>query len=248
MKKILLGLIIIVALGLTFVFFMLQPKKSVSVSTFSKSFTSELKEPQEATPKTIISQKTENISHSQGALFKEFSLPQDLQKEIAEAERNGDIMDEWSEGKISIDELKKAGLTPNQFSQPQLDKKIKNITAGFSISDRTFAQNLNDCLPDKDIGEQFKVLNSEALSAMGFSALMENNYTQAQQAFTALTRDYTDTKAAPIAYLELARLMSQEGHFREAQDLINKAMSLYGDDKEYIVIAQALKKEMEANE
>lgn len=238
MKKLLLTLAIIFAPALTVMFFILQQKKDTSVIVSPKSSTA------------IISHKTEDISpQPRGVLFKEFNLPDHLRREIAEAERNGDIKDGWGEGKVSIDELEKAGLTSNQFSQVwELDKKIKNITAGFSLPAQTFAQNLNDCLPDKETTAQVKILNSEALSAMGFSALMENNYLQAQQAFTALINNYADTQPAPLAYLELARLIFQQGHFSEAKDLINKALFLYGEDKEYLIIAQSLKEEMEANE
>jgi len=250
MKKVILGLTIIGVLTLILVFFLMQRKKNApAISSNARNFISELKVHQEAEPRTIISHKTE-ASPSQPAevLFKEFNLPQGLQREITEAQRNGEIKDEWGEGKINIDELQKAGLTTSQFSQPELDKKIKNFTAGYSVFDKDFAQKLKDCLPDKNIDEQIKALNSEVVSAMGFSALMENNYVQAQQAFTALTRDYVDTQPAPIAYLELARLLFQQGRFKEAQELINKASSLYNDDKVYMVVAQSLQKEMAANE
>ena len=144
------------------------------------------------------------------------------------------------------------------MSQSVVDNKTKNITEGFSVSDEAFAEDLNNCLPEEAVekapeqaveeDEETRSLNSEALSAMAFSALMEHNYAQAEEAFSALIRDYPDTEPAPMAHLELARLMFEEGRIPEAQQLVDKAISLYGQDEEYLLIAQGLKKEIETNE
>jgi len=206
--------------------------------------------------------------------FNRFMLPQKLRIALSEARKNGNIKVEWGEGKISKKELEEAGLFSPQLAQTGLDSKINNIAAGYSVSDKTFAENLNNCLPvkateDKQANpsnseapssadsstpekpledEQTRILNSDALSDMGFSALMEYNYTQAEEAFTAIIRDYADTQAAPIVHLELARLISDEGRAKEALALIDKAITQYNNDKEYVAIAESLKKAIEANE
>ncbi|MGD0336364.1 MAG: tetratricopeptide repeat protein [Candidatus Omnitrophota bacterium] len=239
MKKVLLTLLVIGLLASTFALFIIRSRKKGPAVISSRYSVSQIKE-------TGVENHPQQ---STGSSFKEFDLPQDLKAKLSEAGKKGDVNDQWGEGKISSEELKKAGLTPEQLSYPALDNKIKDITAGYSVSDKAFSDNLNNCLSGKTVqDEQTKTLNSEALSAMGFSALMEHNYTQAEEALTALTRDYAATKAAPMAHLELARLLSQEGRFKEAQQIVDKAVSQYGSDKEYVVTAQALKKELEANE
>lgn len=250
MKKIILSLFVVGLLALVLTLFITQLRKNPAVVASLKYSTSALKEPQEAKSKTITSRKTETFAQRPTEIFfKEFSLPQDLKAELSEAERNGNVSNEWGEGKISEEELQKKGLTAAQLLESMLDNKIKNIIAGYSMPDKTFTENLNNCLPDKAIDDkQTRILNSESLSAMGFSALMKHKYTRAEEAFTALIRNYADTLAAPIAHLELARLMSGKGRFREAQQLIDKAISFYGSDKEYLTIAQALKEEIQINE
>jgi hypothetical protein len=250
MKKFLLSLLVVGISALVIALFITHSKnKPGAVISLNHPFSLPQKS-QGAKSEAIISQKAETVSQQPvEALFKEFDLPQNLQAELVEAQRSGSINNEWGEGNISIKELQKVGLTPAQLSQPELDNKVKNITAGLSISDKSFVQELNNCLPDKTIeDEQARVLNSEALSAMGFSGLMEHNYSQAEQAFTALIHNYADTKAAPVVHLELVRLMSEENRLAEARQLLDNAASLYGDDKEYMAMAQSLKKEMEINE
>ena len=181
--------------------------------------------------------------------FKEFTLPPALKAKLLSAIRNGVINDAWGIGQISKDELRLAGFIPARLTQPLLDTRTKNITAGFSVAIQTFVENLNNTLPAKNAeDEQTRLLNSDALSAMGFSSLMEHNYTQAEEAFRALIRDYADTQPAPIVHLELARLVSSEGHPAEARQLVDKAVSLYSSDKEYINFAQSLKNEIKINE
>jgi len=256
MKKFILILCAVGLLAVVFTSFILRLKKKPSAAVSSEYSA------------TIISPKTETIPHQQAAdmFFREFPLPQSLKAELSTAARTGNIRNEWGEAKISAEELQEAGLMPAQMAQPELENKIKNISAGYSIAEESFAENLNNCLPDKFIphlpagsntpqegagfiaDEQNRILNSEALAAMGFSALMENKPARAQEAFTALIRNYPETLAAPMAHLELARLMSEEGRFSEARQLLEQFSSLYANEQEYLALAQDLKKEIEVNE
>ena len=182
--------------------------------------------------------------------LKEFNLPKAVKTKLLTAAKNGSVNDVWGEGQINKNELIVAGFIPARLPQTLLDSKTKNVTAGLSVADNTFADNLNSTLPDKTVveDEQTRTLNSEALSDMGFSALMEQNYSQAEEAFSTLIRNYADTEPAPIVHLELARLISEEGRAVEAQQLVDKAILQYPSDSEFITIAQTLKNEIKINE
>lgn len=290
MKKNILSLFVVGVLVLVLILFITQPRKKPDAVGSLKHSTIALEEYQKSKPRTIISQKTKVVPQQPTEMFfKEFSLPQGLEEELSEAERNGKISDGWGEGRISKEELRETGLAPGQLLEPGLDNKIRSITAGYSLPDKALTEILKKSLPDEikhpevqsstgmPVGkpeasrrasdevretedatgyasdestenEQTRILNSEALAAMGFSALMEDKHEQAKEAFMALIRDYADTQAAPIVHLELARLFSEEGRFREAQELIDKAASLYDSDKEYLAIAQALNVQIQLNE
>ena len=242
MKKITLSLFIIGLAAIILTLFFVQTGKNKVITS-----------PVQPSAKTETTPTQISETHPQQPTeeyLKEFSLPQDLEAELSEASKKGDVNTEWAEGRISKEELQEAGLTITQLAESQIDNKIKNITAGYSIADKAFEEKLIACLPSSENSDskQDKALKSEALSTIGFSALMEQKPEQAEKAFIALIRDYADTQAAPIVHLELAKLISEKGRVREAQELADKAVSRYGSDTEYAAIAQALKEEMEGNE
>jgi len=243
MKKITLSLFIIGLAAIILTLFFAQAGKKIATTSSLQPIVKTELTPTKITETHIQQQPTD-------ATLKEFSLPQDLKAELSEAANKGEVKAEWGEGKISKEELQEAGLAISQVAASQIDNKIKNITAGYSVADKAFAEKLNACLPalDNSDSEEDKILKSEALSSMGFSMLMEQKPEQAEKAFTALIRDYPDTQAAPVAQLELARLISEQGRTEEAQQLVDKAVSQYSSDKEYLTTAQALKKEIEAND
>ncbi|MDD5513651.1 MAG: tetratricopeptide repeat protein [Candidatus Omnitrophica bacterium] len=234
MKKVFL---IIIIFGLLFcVSILVQARKHKSDSISSGNFSMPSKE-----------SETHQLQPAKGVL-EGVLLQTKTAKELSSAQETGDVGNEWGQGKINNKELKEAGLTPGQFSLPQLDKKIKNITAGYDMPDKTFAEALENCATYKDIDEQTKVINSEALSAMGFFALMRKDYGRTEKAFTILIRDYAGSQAASIAQLELARLLFQQGRFTEAERLISNAKAIYGQDEDYLAMVQGMYDEMELNE
>jgi len=250
MKKILFSLLVICISSLVLVLFFRQPKKNIPVITLEKKPSLTAKETQKETARIIISQVAPILpEQSSKEIFKEFNLSQALMAKLSKAQETGKAKTEWGKAKISAGELYQAGLMPGQVLHADFNTKERNITAGFSVPDSTFTENLNNTLSDKTIeDEQTRILNSNALSDIGFSALMENNYAHAEESFGALIRDYPDTQAAPVIYLELARLVAENGRVVEAEGLVDKAITQYGSDIEYLELAQSLKATMLTNE
>lgn len=250
MKKILFSLIVISIPLLAFILFIKQPNKDISVVHPVKSSSLTHKEAPKEKPRIIISQVNEIFPRQPTEeIIKKFDLPQELKAELSKAQEEGKVSTEWGKGMITTEELYQGRLLPAQILHSNLDIRTKNITAGFSVPDFTFAENLSNPFPEKVVeDEQTRILNSEALSEMGFSALLENNYAHAEESFGALIRDYPDTQAAPVVYLELARIVAEKGSISEALQLVDKANAQYGNDKEYAELALGLKAAILTNE
>lgn len=202
----------------------------------------------------ILSTKTKPDFSQELALVQdwaeEFNLPAELTQELSEAVREGNIDSEWAREQISEEELRQTGLTAGQIAQSTLDSQGTNIVAGFKTSDKTLEEMFKACLPAEDASddEQTRILKSEALATVGFSAMKEYKYDQAEKAFKSLIRYYGNSEVTSMVRLEYGRLLFEQGRAAEAKEVIDEAIVQNRDDQEYVAIAEGLREKIEGDE
>lgn len=193
----------------------------------------------------LINNETATIE----SLADEFAIPADIRSELIEAAGNGTAEADWEESEISREDLSEARLGFSNLAGSGLERRAANVSAGYSLTEEGFAQLYEASLPTSDTdSEEEKGLKSDALTMLGVSAALSQESEKAESALRAVIDQYPDTEAAPVARLELSRMLAEEGRVDEAQQLLTEGITLHRDDPEYVEIAESLREEIESNE
>lgn len=186
----------------------------------------------------------------------EFNLPNDLKEELLAAARNP-IEGSDSGDTKDTEEIPDKEVIFTHLIHFAENSKDNPVTAGHNlpegISDEIIASSLpvetsrdeaSQTIDGDSTDEKIEGLKSEALATIGFLAMTEFNYGLAKKAFSTLLKYYPDSDQAPMVRLEFARLLLEEGQINKARDIVNEAIYLYREDKEYVQIAKDLREEI----
>lgn len=185
--------------------------------------------------------KTNRIMEKIEEYAKTFNLPRELKEELF-ALSEKDSPPDSNENTAADEPLNEDVLA--RFIQ---NKETNINSAGYRISAEQFNQLIEVCLPrntEQAVIDTDKELKSQALLTVGLSALTDFNYTRAQKAFETVIGYYPDSLAGEAAALELGHLLFDRGNADQGRQVIDDAIYLHRDDKEYIGIAESLKEEL----
>lgn len=199
-----------------------------------------------------LSSQTEDFKEDTSELMaylEEFKLPGRLKKEIQEASQESDIDRDSSESPVSKEELEEAGLALSQIAQSKIGKENQNIIAGYKVSNEAFDKIFKAALPEEGFeSKQAQSLGAQALVNLGFSALEQFDFEEAEQAFEAVIEHYPQAESVAISYLEYARLLFEQGRLNEAKAVITEAINKYSDDQEFVSLAKQLEQTISSYE
>ncbi|MCQ9205400.1 MAG: tetratricopeptide repeat protein [Omnitrophica bacterium] len=179
----------------------------------------------------------------------EFDMPGTLKNNLLDSAQKQTLSDDWADEKEVDEQLSEVELSLEQVAGSNLDSRSKNLTEGFSASDKAFNEMYEAALPlGGNENSQTRELKSQALADLGFSAVSQLNHEQAEKAFTAVLAHYPETQSAPIIQLEYAQLLFETERPQEAIIQIDEAIDKHSRDAEFIKIAQELKDAIEGYE
>jgi len=182
---------------------------------------------------------------------KKFNIPKDIEEELIEIIREGKEAAVLPDRRIADKKITKSPPNTDAYllfglEKPLLSKRMKNMVSGYSTKTEDFDKMVSACLPEIAYGDSdTATLKAHALSNMGFSALMEDRYEDAEKAFVVLIDNYPYEEVTQITRLEYSRLLLEQGRINEAEQAVNEAMALNSGNKEYTLMANSLKDRIE---
>jgi len=190
---------------------------------------------------TLPSNKVEATSGFEeiSGYMDEFDVPETLKNNLLDSAQKQTLSDDWADEKEVDEQLSEVELSLEQVAGSNLDSRSKNLTEGFSASDKAFNEMYEAALPlGENENSQTRELKSQALADLGFSAVSRLNHEQAEKVFTAVLAYYPETQSAPITQLEYAQLLLETDRPQEAIIQIDEAIDKHSRDAEFIKIAQ----------
>lgn len=225
---------------------------SVSVISISSKTVSEaepFKTVKEEEP--LINKPVSEAEAAARAYAERFDIPKDAEEELIGIIRQGREVAVWPESRMADEEFPKSldgadMRLPAGLEKPPISEKMKNMVSGYDTEAKDFDKMVSACLPERTYGDsEAATLKARALSNMGFSALMEKKYEDAEKAFAILTDNYPYEEPTQISRLEYSRLLLRQGRVGEAEQILDEAMALNSDNEEYMLMANSLKEKIE---
>ena len=180
---------------------------------------------------------------------KEFKLPEEISEEFLNIVEESEAAGPGNSSAITDEELNEAGISLAQIAETLVGEEMENITSGYDVDDQNFDEMVSACLPT-GINEtsDSTALKSQALAIMGFSAIAEYRYEQAEKAFTNLIQSYPDEEPTQMARLEYSNLLLEQDRTDEAKQVLDEAITINSSDNEYVSMANSLDQKIERNE
>jgi len=180
---------------------------------------------------------------------KEFNLPEDIREEFLDIIGEGEATSVQNDSAATDEELNEAGISSAQIAETLVGEEMENITSGYDVDDQNFDEMVSACLPTGiNEASDSAALKSQALATMGFSAIAEYRYEQAEKAFTNLIQSYPDEEPTQMARLEYSNLLAEQGRTNEAKQVLNEATTINSSDNEYVSMANSLNQKIERSE
>ncbi len=183
-----------------------------------------------------------------------FNVPEKAKEKLLKAVREGRRVrpvraHEYTVYGSVYGSLNEADAFLSENPRPSLSKEKKNLASGYSTDAENFDKMISACLPKGAYEDSDSAaLKSRALSNMGLSALMEERYEDAEKAFVMLINNYPEQEAAQVIRLEYSMLLIRQERLSEAEQVVNEAIALNSDDKDYMSIAGSIKEKIDTYE